>query len=233
MPCGFLSTSSLLLGYHDTLTKTIIFIFCWNLLIRRPSCYYRVVFCYKVFCFLQSRLLRTKFSSFYRVVFFLQNILYFLQSFLLPTKFFFFLQSCLLSTELSSSYKVFAFYRVDFFLQSFFLFTKLSSSYKVFFLQSCLLSTKFFFFYRVVFLQSCLLPTKLFCFLQGFLLSCEKGPLTGHKVTGLKFRLEDGQNHPVDSSEYAFQLAAEGAMQDVSSIYIYHIIISWLFVQPI
>ena len=161
MPCGFLSTSSLLLGYHDTLTKTIIFIFCWNLLIRRPSCYYRVVFCYKVFCFLQSRLLRTKFSSFYRVVFFLQNILYFLQSFLLPTKFFFFLQSCLLSTELSSSYQVFFlqscllttkffFYRVVFFLQSFC------------FLQSWLLPTKFFSFYMVVFFQQiCLLSIEL------------------------------------------------------------------------
>lgn len=33
----------------------------------------------------------------------------------------------------------------------------------------------------------------------------------------MRFKLLDGQNHAVDSSEYAFQQAAEGAMEDVST----------------
>lgn len=37
--------------------------------------------------------------------------------------------------------------------------------------------------------------------------------MTGHKVTGIKFRLLDGASHMVDSSEYAFFLAAQGAMR--------------------
>jgi len=48
-------------------------------------------------------------------------------------------------------------------------------------------------------------------------MACEKGPMSGHKVTGVRFRLIDGQNHAVDSSDLAFQQAAEGAMADVSS----------------
>uniref|UniRef100_A0A6V7M9H5 Elongation factor G, mitochondrial n=1 Tax=Bracon brevicornis TaxID=1563983 RepID=A0A6V7M9H5_9HYME len=50
---------------------------------------------------------------------------------------------------------------------------------------------------------------------KGFQAMCEKGLLTGHKVTGVKFRLQDGAHHIVDSSEYAFQLAAQGAVRQV------------------
>ncbi|KAK3764114.1 hypothetical protein RRG08_039286 [Elysia crispata] len=50
---------------------------------------------------------------------------------------------------------------------------------------------------------------------SGFMKACEKGGLAGYKVTGIKFRLEDGANHAVDSSELAFQLATEAAMREV------------------
>ena len=40
------------------------------------------------------------------------------------------------------------------------------------------------------------------------------GALTGHKLSGIRMRLLDGASHIVDSSEYAFSLAAIGAMQD-------------------
>ncbi|XP_025831037.1 elongation factor G, mitochondrial isoform X2 [Agrilus planipennis] len=43
----------------------------------------------------------------------------------------------------------------------------------------------------------------------------EKGLLTGHKLTGLKFRLQDGMHHIVDSSELAFFLATQGAIREV------------------
>ncbi|XP_067949203.1 elongation factor G, mitochondrial-like [Watersipora subatra] len=59
---------------------------------------------------------------------------------------------------------------------------------------------------------------------KGFQQQCEKGPLTGHKVTGVRFRLQDGANHAVDSSEYAFQLAAEGAMEDCYEFGQWHIL---------
>lgn len=42
---------------------------------------------------------------------------------------------------------------------------------------------------------------------------CEKGVLTGHKLSGIVFNVVDGSSHSVDSSEYSFQLAAEGAMR--------------------
>lgn len=48
---------------------------------------------------------------------------------------------------------------------------------------------------------------------KGFLEMCEKGPLIGHKITGVKFRIQDGKHHVVDSNDIAFQLAAEGAMK--------------------
>lgn len=48
---------------------------------------------------------------------------------------------------------------------------------------------------------------------KGYYQSLEKGSLTGNKVTGLKFRLTDGASHPVDSTELAFILAAQGAMK--------------------
>ena len=48
---------------------------------------------------------------------------------------------------------------------------------------------------------------------KGFMQSLEKGCLTGNKITGVRFRLTDGANHPVDSTEIAFIYAAEGAMK--------------------
>lgn len=48
---------------------------------------------------------------------------------------------------------------------------------------------------------------------RGFRLMCEKGLLSGHKVTGVHFHLIDGAHHIVDSSEYSFMLAAQGAMR--------------------
>ncbi|XP_037297862.1 elongation factor G, mitochondrial-like [Manduca sexta] len=50
---------------------------------------------------------------------------------------------------------------------------------------------------------------------RGFLDTCQKGYLSGHKVSGVRFRLQDGAHHIVDSSELAFFLAAKGAVKDV------------------
>ncbi|XP_078741957.1 elongation factor G, mitochondrial, partial [Lampetra fluviatilis] len=52
---------------------------------------------------------------------------------------------------------------------------------------------------------------------KGFRAACEKGPLSGHKVSGLRFVLTDGAHHAVDSSEYAFMRAAEGAVRQAMS----------------
>eukprot|EP00842_Homolaphlyctis_polyrhiza_P006465 jgi/Hompol1/681/HPOL_002517-RA len=49
---------------------------------------------------------------------------------------------------------------------------------------------------------------------KGFLESCEKGALIGHPVTGVRFVLEDGAAHAVDSSELAFKLASSYAFRD-------------------
>merc|ERR1719233_478647 len=50
---------------------------------------------------------------------------------------------------------------------------------------------------------------------KGFLDSCKRGMLGGCKVTGVRMRLQDGANHAVDSSEWAFYQAAQSAFQDV------------------
>jgi elongation factor G len=49
---------------------------------------------------------------------------------------------------------------------------------------------------------------------KGFKDALERGPLTGHPVTGCKFILEDGAAHAVDSSELAFRLAGQGAFRE-------------------
>lgn len=50
---------------------------------------------------------------------------------------------------------------------------------------------------------------------KGFEIMCQKGLLSGHKISGVKFRLIDGAHHIVDSSELAFNLAAQGAIKQV------------------
>lgn len=49
---------------------------------------------------------------------------------------------------------------------------------------------------------------------KGFRATCEKGPLIGQKISGVRFRLQDGDNHCVDSSDISFFLAAQGAMEN-------------------
>uniref|UniRef100_H2ZAD1 Elongation factor G, mitochondrial n=1 Tax=Ciona savignyi TaxID=51511 RepID=H2ZAD1_CIOSA len=47
---------------------------------------------------------------------------------------------------------------------------------------------------------------------KGFLEDCcDKGPLVGARVMGVRFVVEDGASHMVDSSDIAFRLAAQGA----------------------
>lgn len=55
----------------------------------------------------------------------------------------------------------------------------------------------------------------------------EKGLLSGHKLSGIKFRLQDGAHHIVDSSELAFMLAAQGAIKSVFENG------SWQILEPI
>lgn len=49
---------------------------------------------------------------------------------------------------------------------------------------------------------------------KGFHEALEKGSLTGHPVQGVRFILEDGAAHSVDSSELAFKLAVIGAFRE-------------------
>jgi len=46
---------------------------------------------------------------------------------------------------------------------------------------------------------------------KGFFEACDRGLISGHKLAGVRFVLEDGQSHEVDSSELAFKMAAMGA----------------------
>lgn len=46
---------------------------------------------------------------------------------------------------------------------------------------------------------------------KGFYESVEKGPLTGYPVVNMKFVLEDGATHVVDSSSTAFNTATKYA----------------------
>lgn len=49
---------------------------------------------------------------------------------------------------------------------------------------------------------------------KGFYDALEKGALSGHAVTGVRFVLEDGLAHSVDSSELAFRITAQGAFRE-------------------
>ena len=53
---------------------------------------------------------------------------------------------------------------------------------------------------------------KLTC--QGFREALDRGQLTGHPINGVRFVLEDGQAHVMDSNELSFRLAALGAFRE-------------------
>jgi len=50
---------------------------------------------------------------------------------------------------------------------------------------------------------------------KGFKAVMKKGQLIGFPVIGVRVVLTDGQDHPVDSSDIAFQMAAQGAFRQV------------------
>ncbi|VDP72631.1 unnamed protein product [Echinostoma caproni] len=61
----------------------------------------------------------------------------------------------------------------------------------------------------------------------GFRNTCEQGLMAGQRISGVRFRLQDGDNHVVDSSDWAFQQAAEGAMRQAMSEG------NWMILEPI
>jgi elongation factor G len=52
---------------------------------------------------------------------------------------------------------------------------------------------------------------------KGFQMSCQKGPLVGHKVLGAKMVINDGATHMTDSSEMAFKTATQQAFRKAFS----------------
>lgn len=52
---------------------------------------------------------------------------------------------------------------------------------------------------------------------KGFRMMVDKGLLSGHKIAGVRFVIEDGNHHIVDSNEISFILAAQGAVKQVSA----------------
>lgn len=62
---------------------------------------------------------------------------------------------------------------------------------------------------------------------KAFMDSCEKGLLSGHKVVGVRMVLQDGANHEVDSSDWAFYQATQFAFQDCYDLG------SWIVLEPI
>jgi elongation factor G len=49
---------------------------------------------------------------------------------------------------------------------------------------------------------------------KGLLEGLDEGVLAGYPMTNLEARIVDGKEHPVDSSEMAFKLAAKGALKE-------------------
>merc|ERR1719350_1219798 len=62
---------------------------------------------------------------------------------------------------------------------------------------------------------------------KGFEDSCQKGLMAGQKVVGVRMRLQDGANHQVDSSEWAFYQASQAAFAEVSEDGI------WQLLEPV
>lgn len=52
---------------------------------------------------------------------------------------------------------------------------------------------------------------------KGFHEACDRGLISGHKICGVRFVVEDGAAHEVDSSDLAFRLCAIGAMKEAFS----------------